>query len=48
MLVHRNYSLTESQDWQMNVQSRLGKYLCSTPMYHEGVIVAWQIKPMYE
>ena len=49
MLVKRDTTRTEHDDWVLNVQSLMGEHDGSVALRDEdGNIVAWKIDPAYE
>jgi len=48
-IIKRNPDRTEHDDFILNVQPHMGEQDGATPIYNaDGVVVAWQIKPMFE
>jgi hypothetical protein len=46
--IPRDTSRTESDDWLLNVQPRLGPYTEALPVTQQGVVVGWKIQSRYE
>lgn len=49
MLVSRDWSRSEDDDFRLRVAPHIGQLEAATPLCDEkGVVVAWKIKLMYE
>ncbi len=46
--IHRNYLLTEHDDFVLNVQDICGNTQEAIPFYHEGNIIFWTVKTKFE
>ena len=47
-VIYRNFNRTENDDFILNVQPKLGKYLCATPIIVDDTVLGWFITGMYE
>ncbi len=48
MFINRDWDLEEQEDFNKRVSPKMLSYDWATPVWHEGIMYGWKIKPMYE
>ena len=48
MFINRSYNRTENDDFNLNVLPLLGNHSEAVPFYHDGYVIGWKIKVMYQ